>query len=175
MKCSYDQRPSCNTLSVLFAHVSQLTLHIVNDSSNFWSFESMDKILWSVNNTFAWYMYKFVPPCEQSSLQLFFEWGREKALAESHQAFKVTTAQTSGLVNYFLSCQTGFFKSKHLFIDKPMVKTEPAVSGTWLLGLGSKLLIIPTCSTCSTKILLNSCRVFLEYVKIEQAKERLFW
>ena len=68
-----------------------------------------------------------------------------------------------------------FFKWKHLFVDKPMVKTEPAVSGTWLLGLGSKLLTIPTCSTCSTKILLNSCRVFLQYVKIKQAEERLFW
>lgn len=153
MKCSYDQRPNCNTMSVLFAHVSQLThLHFCM-------------------------VYVLICPTTWAdcSLLLFFEWGREKALPESHQAFKVTTAQPSGLINYFLSCQTGFFKWKHLLIYKPMVKTKPAVSGTWLLGLGSKLLIIPSCSRCSTKTLLNSCRVFLEYVKIEQAKERFFW
>ena len=34
---------------------------------------------------------------------------------------------------------SGFFKSKHSFIDKPMVKTEPAVPSSHLLGLGAKL------------------------------------
>ena len=33
--------------------------------------------------------------------------------------------------------------------------------------------ILATCGTCSTKILLNSCRVFVEYAKFEQAKERI--
>ena len=33
--------------------------------------------------------------------------------------------------------------------------------------------ILATCSACSMKVLLDSCRVFLENAKIEQAKERL--
>ena len=32
-----------------------------------------------------------------------------------------------------------FFGCEPLFIDKPVVITEPAVAGAWLLGLGSKL------------------------------------
>ena len=32
-----------------------------------------------------------------------------------------------------------FFECEHLFIDKPMVITEPAVASARLLGLGSKL------------------------------------
>ena len=56
-----------------------------------------------------------------------------------HQSFEVTTAQTSGLVNLVFSHQTGSFECEHLFIDKPMVQTEPAKANSQLLGLGSKL------------------------------------
>ena len=52
---------------------------------------------------------------------------------------KVAAAQTSGLANLVLSCQTGFFECQHPFIDKPMVIIEPAVAGTRLIDLGSKL------------------------------------
>ena len=55
------------------------------------------------------------------------------------QAFEVTKAQTSGLVNLVLSRKTVFFECKHPFIDKPMAITEPAVASARLLGLGSKL------------------------------------
>ena len=34
---------------------------------------------------------------------------------------------------------------------------------------------LATLSTCSSKILLHSCRDFLKYVKSKQVKERLFW
>ena len=47
--------------------------------------------------------------------------------------------QTSGPVNLAFSRQTGFFECEHLFIDKPMVITEPAAVGVRVLGLGSKL------------------------------------
>ena len=56
-----------------------------------------------------------------------------------HQTFEVATPQTSGLVNLVFSHQTGSFECEHLFIDKPMVLTEPAKAKTRLLGLGSKL------------------------------------
>ena len=48
------------------------------------------------------------------------------ALLESRQTFEVAAAQTSGLVNLVFSHQTGFFESKHLFIDIPMFITELA-------------------------------------------------
>ena len=51
----------------------------------------------------------------------------------------MTTAQTSGLVNLVFSPQTCSFECEHLFIDKPMVLTEPAKAKARLLGLGSKL------------------------------------
>ena len=35
--------------------------------------------------------------------------------------------------------------------------------------------ILATCHACSTKIILNSSRVFDDYDKIEKAKERLCW
>ena len=52
---------------------------------------------------------------------------------------KVSAAQTSGQANLVLACQTGFFECEHPFIDKLMVIIEPAVAGTRLLDLGSKL------------------------------------
>ena len=58
---------------------------------------------------------------------------REKeALSASRQAFEVTAAQTSGLVNLVSSRQTGFIECEHLFIDKPMVIKEPAVASARL-------------------------------------------
>ena len=81
------------------------------------------------------------------------------ALSESRQTFaEVAAAQTSGRLNLVPSRQTGFFECEHPFFDKPTVITDPAEA---------------TCHACSTKILLDSCRVFLQYAKIEQAKERL--
>ena len=58
---------------------------------------------------------------------------------ESPQAFEVAAARFSGLVNLVFSRQTVsfFFECKHLFIDKPMVITEPNVLSA--RGLGSKL------------------------------------
>ena len=89
-------------------------------------------------------------------------------MPESCQTFEVAIAEIFGLVYLVLSCQSVFlFNCKHLFIDKPIVIVEPAVASTQLLGVGWKLY--------PTKILLDSCRVFLEYTKIEKAKERLFW
>ena len=56
------------------------------------------------------------------------------------QAFEVAAAQTSGPVNLALFIR-GLFECKHLFIDKPMVITKPAVPAvpTARRGLGSKL------------------------------------
>ena len=58
------------------------------------------------------------------------------------------------------------------FINKLMVTTEPAVQSARLLGPGVH---IPGASSAfSTKILLNSCRDFLEYSNpIGQVKEKL--
>ena len=82
-----------------------------------------------------------------------------EALPESRQTFaEAAAAQTFGPLNLVPSRQTGFFECEHPFFDKPMVITDPAEA---------------TCRACSTKILLDLCRVFLQYAKIEQARERL--
>ena len=53
-----------------------------------------------------------------------------------------------------------------------MVITEPTVVSEWLLNAWVQNYILEICWACSTKILLHS---FLEYTKIEQAKEKLCW
>ena len=55
------------------------------------------------------------------------------------QTFEVAAAQTAGLVNFLLSRQTSFSECEPLFIDKPVVITEPHVASARLLGLDSKL------------------------------------
>ena len=62
-----------------------------------------------------------------------------------------------------------FFEKKHPFNVKPLLIAEPAVANARILGLGSN--ILATYRACSTEILLYSSTVFLEYTKIEQAKE----
>ena len=64
--------------------------------------------------------------------------GEKEALPESHQAFEITAARTSRLVNLVFFRQTGLLSScKHQFIDKPMVITEPSIASARLFGLGS--------------------------------------
>ena len=96
-------------------------------------------------------------------------------LRESHQAFQVMAAQTSALFNLVFSRQPDFFSSVTIcLLLKLMILTEPAKATAWLLGQGQNC-ILAKCGTSSTKILLDSCRLFLEYAKIKQAKERLCW
>ena len=79
------------------------------------------------------------PPKPLLIFLILLEWAGEKeAPPELRRAFEVAAAQTSGPVNLALFCQSGLFECKHLFIDKPMVITKPAVP-TARLGLGSKL------------------------------------
>ena len=102
------------------------------------------------------------------------EWGGEiETLPESRQTFEVAAAQTSGPVNLGLTRQTGFFECEHPVIGKQMViSNQPAVASARILGLGWGY-ILATCRACSAKISINSCRVFLDYAKIKQAKEKL--
>ena len=86
-----------------------------------------------------------------------------------------SAAQTSGLVNLVLTRQTVFFEGEHPVIGKPLViSTQPAVASARVLGLGWSY-ILATCRACSRKILIDSCRVFLEYAKIKQVEEKLCW
>ena len=58
------------------------------------------------------------------------------------------------------SRQTGFSECEHSPIDKSIIITEPVVASTRLLGLhGVRKCILATCHVCSTKILLDSCKV----------------
>ena len=64
-------------------------------------------------------------------------------------------------------------ENEHPFNVKPLVIAERAVANAGLLGLGSN--ILATYHACSTKILLDSSIIFLEYTRIEQAKEGFCW
>ena len=64
--------------------------------------------------------------------------------------------------------RTGLFECERPFIDEPMVITEPAVPSARVVGLGSKLYPSNMQRMLTKKILLNSCRVFLENAKIER-------
>ena len=58
------------------------------------------------------------------------------------------------------SRQTGFSECEHSPIDKSIIITEPVVASTRLLGLhGVRKCILATSHVCSTKILLDSCKV----------------
>ena len=57
--------------------------------------------------------------------------------------------------------QTAFLKSEHPFLDKLMVTSEHAVTSAQKLDLVQDY-IPPTCCTCSSKILLDLCRLFLK-------------
>ena len=64
------------------------------------------------------------------SFYLLLDLGGEKEpLPESRQAFEITEARTSGLLNIvFFMSSNWFFEREHPFIDKSMVITELAVS-----------------------------------------------
>ena len=55
-----------------------------------------------------------------------------------------------------------------------MVITEPAEASARLKAWVRNY-ISATCRACSTKLFLDSCRIFHKYAKIEQAKEMLCW
>ena len=54
--------------------------------------------------------------------------------------------------------------------DKLIIITEFAIPKAWV-----QKCILATCSACSTKISLDSCGVFLGYIKTEQAEESFCW
>ena len=103
-------------------------------------------------------LYKI--PCEESLL--LSSWvKRRKGGSAWITTNQVAITWTSELVNLFLSCQTGFFDCKHPLIGKPIVITELAVASAWFIRPGFEtIMILATCHACSTKILLNSYRVF---------------
>ena len=127
---------------------------------------------------------------------------RKGSSAESFQAFQVAAVRNSGPVNLvFARWSKCFFECVDLCTDKPIVIIKPTVAIARLLSLGSKLytsILVPratgltldqettgsgdengiqaTCSACSTKILLDICRVYLKYAKVEHAKPaKLCW
>ena len=101
--------------------------------------------------------------------------GEKEALPESPQVFDVRdSSQTFGLFNllFFLSSSCFFFfECEHQFIDKPMVTTEPAVARARLIGLGLELYPANMLGMLYKLTSLDSCRVFLEYAKIEKGKK----
>ena len=71
----------------------------------------------------------------------------------------------SGLVIHVFSRQTSFFEC-----EDPIIDGHNRARCSKRTGY-----ILATCCACSTKLLLDWCRVFVEYAKIEQAKESITW
>ena len=65
------------------------------------------------------------------------------------------------LLNKSIFCQTGLFECEYPLFEKPMVTTEPAVASARLLHLNY---FLAKCCACSTKILFDSCKVFLKHL-----------
>ena len=64
-----------------------------------------------------------------------------------------------------------FFGCEHPSIFKPLVITELAEASARLKAWVRNY-ISATCRACSTKLFLDSCRIFHKYAKIEQIKRR---
>ena len=67
-----------------------------------------------------------------------------------------------------------FCECVYPFRFRPMVITERAEASARLKAWVRNY-ILATCRACSTKIFLDSCRIFHKFAKIEQAKEMLCW
>ena len=145
--------------------------------SMIWRIMQMEKGVAEVDNSFRVLHNTaalcHIYPANKASFCLL-EWGGEKeVLPGSPQTLKLPQPELLDWSTLFFFCQTFFFECEHRFIDKSLRITEPAVPSTRLLVLGSKL--YPTaCSECSTKILLDSRRVFCKYAEIKQGNERLW-
>ena len=80
-------------------------------------------------------------------------------------SFVIFLCPNSGLVIHVFSRQTSFFECEDPIIDGHNRARCRKRTGY----------ILATCCACPTKLLLDWCRVFLEYAKIEQAKESITW
>ena len=109
-------------------------------------------------------------PASRASVSVL-EWGgRKEALPESSQAFEVIE-----LMDYstYSPSSNLFSECEHLFIDNPIVFTEPAVSRAWLL-LRPGFEPYPSNKQCMlNKIVLVSYRVFLKYTRGSDRKALL--
>ena len=116
--------------------------------------------------------HKWVNQARRASFCFLLEWGGVKdSLPELCQSFwSHSTPNFWTSQSRFLLSNWFFFSSGTIcFLLKPMILTKPAKATAWLLGQGQNC-ILAKCGTSSTKI-----RLFLEYAKIKQVKERLCW
>ena len=97
---------------------------------------------------------------------LLLKEGRRRLCLNHVKPSRTPQTKLRGLVNLAFSRQTCFFKCEHLFIDKPMVITDPSVARARLLGLGRNY-ILANSPACSTKILLNLCNAKIELANWE--------
>ena len=109
-----------------------------------------------------------VHPSSRVSFCPFLDRGGEKRKPCLNRVKPLKSPQPERLDSSVLFPLVKLFGCKHLFIDKLMIITERTAIKPWVRNY-----IPVTCSACSTKILLDSCTVFLKYAKIEQPKERL--
>lgn len=99
------------------------------------------------------------PPCEKSLVLNLV-----KPLKSAKAELLRSQSRALSFWNWFSECEPPF-------IDKLMVLSKPAEASAHLLGLGSNPCIPATSSTCSTKTLLHSCRVFF-WQRPSRASER---
>ena len=137
-------------------------------------------ILVKLNYRICWFCGWVInySPCEQ----LFFFTEEEKrrlclnraSTLWSRRSPKFWTSQSCFFSsNRFVQCEHPFNeKSDGYNWARCTMKNEDG-GEIWHIRLGFQTISCATCSAYSIKILLDSCRVFLENTNIEQAKERL--
>ena len=132
-------------------HLSEQVLYIKPPSNYYFFLKKKNTVIpdsFSYRETttrlFHKNLYKFCLTFRRNILYIFYlslildcslllpsSWsgGEKEPLPESRQAFEITEARTSGLLNLvFFMSSNWFFEREHPFIDKSMVITELAVS-----------------------------------------------
>ena len=98
--------------------------------------------------------------------------GEKGGLPESRQAFEVIEAWTSQLLNLVLSHKTGFQNVCIRYLRNQIGHNCACCTKDTAIRPGFESVSQQQVPQCSTKILFNSCRIFLNSAKVETDSEK---
>ena len=103
--------------------------------------------------------------------------GKMEAPPESHRAFEVTEAWTFDLVNFVFSHSSNWYSDfdRPFQIDKPMVITDRWAHCLKRSAIKLWFETVSKQHMLTLSLLLDWCRVWLEFAKIEPVKQSRLW
>ena len=103
--------------------------------------------------------------------------GKMEAPPESHRAFEVTEAWTFDLVNFVFSHSSNWYSDfdRPFQIDKPMVITDRWAHCLKRSAIKLWFETVSKQHMLTLSLLLDWCRVLLEFAKIEPVKQSGLW